>query len=118
MAYSIQGRSTSIGAEPQVRDGRTYVPLRDLAEQLGGSVSWDNNSKQATATIGQWTATVNPSDTHVDVSGVAVTLQAPPFVDEQGNLWVPASFFHDAFGYNVQINGSDISIVNPQVAAA
>ena len=118
MAYSIQGKSVSVSMEPQVRDGRTYVPLRDLAEQLGGSVSWDNNAKQATATIGQWIATVNPSDTHVDVSGVAVTLQAPPFVDEQGNLWVPASFFHDAFGYTTQIDGTNISIVNPQAAAA
>lgn len=113
MAYSIQGQSVSVGGEPQVVQGRTYVPLRELVQQLGGTSTWDNDAKRATITIGQWVATVNMADTNVDVSGTAVTLQAPPFVDEQGTMWVPASFFHDAFGYNVNINGTNISIVNP-----
>lgn len=112
MPYAIQNNSVSVSQEPEVRNGRTYVPLRELAEGLGGRVSWDNNSKEATVTIGQWVASVNPDNTHVDVSGTAVTLQAPPMV-ESGEMWVPASFFKDAFGYNVDINGSSINIVNP-----
>ena len=116
MPYSIQNNSVSVSQEPEVRNGRTYVPLRELAEQLGGRVSWDNNTKQATVTIGQWVARVNPDNTHVDVSGTPVTLQAAPYV-EGGEMWVPASFFKDAFGYDVNINGSNISIVNPLMAA-
>src|SRR5687768_15383730 len=116
MPYTIQGQSVSISGDPQIREGRTYVPLRELAEQLGGKVSWDNSAKRATVTIGQWVANVNLADTNVDVSGTAVTLQAPPFVDDRGELWVPASFFKDAFGYNVQIAGDSIGIVNPLAA--
>ena len=113
MPYSIQNQSISIGQEPQVVEGRTYVPLRDLVQQLGGTLSWDNNSKRATVTIGKWVASVDMANTHVDVSGTPVTLQAPPFVDDSDTMWVPASFFKDAFGYDVDINGQNISIVNP-----
>jgi hypothetical protein len=116
MPYTIQGQSAPISTDPQVREGRTYVPLREVAEQLGGRVSWDNSAKRATVTIGQWVASVNLADTNVDVSGTAVTIQAPPFVDGNGEMWVPASFFKDAFGYQVQINGSNIGIVNPLAA--
>ena len=112
MPYAIQNNSVSISQEPEVRNGRTYVPLREIAEQLGGRVSWDNSSKRATVTIGQWVANVDMDNTHVDVSGTPVTLQAAPMV-EGGEMWVPASFFKDAFGYQVDINGSNINIVNP-----
>ena len=112
MPYAIQNNSVSISQEPEVRNGRTYVPLREIAENLGGRVSWDNDIKRATVTIGQWVAAVDLDNTNVDVSGTPVTLQAAPMV-ESGEMWVPASFFKDAFGYQVDINGSSINIVNP-----
>src|SRR5437763_1949791 len=114
MPYTIQGQAADID-EPQIQNDRTYVQLRELVQHLGGSLSWDNDEKVATATIGPWKAIVTADDTSVDVSGTAVTLQAPPFVDDDGRVWVRASFFHDTFGYNVQINGDDINIVNPAV---
>src|SRR5687768_3717311 len=86
MAYTIQGNTVNIDAEPQIRDGRTYVPLRDFVQELGGAVAWDNQSKVAAATIGKWVATVRPDNTHVDVSGIAVTLNAVPFLDEDDTL--------------------------------
>ena len=113
MPYSIQGNAANVGIEPQVRNGRTYVPLREVVEALGGQVTWDNQSKQATAQIAQWVATVDAESTQVDVSGTGVTLNGEPFLGEDGRFWVQASFFQTAFGYQVNISGSDISIVNP-----
>jgi hypothetical protein len=115
MPYTIQNREIDVDEEPVVRNGRTYVPLRQVAQQLGGNVNWDNTAKQATVTIGQWTARFTPDNTHVDVSGTPVNLQSAPYV-EDGELWVPASFFHDAFGYEVSISGQNIGIVNPMAA--
>jgi hypothetical protein len=113
MPYSLQGQQIPISPEPQVVDGRTYVPLREIIDGLGGTISWDNDAKQATATIDRWVARVTLGDPNVDVSGTPVVLQAPPFVDEEGRLWVPASFFRDAYGYRMTIEGSNISIGNP-----
>jgi hypothetical protein len=101
--YTLQGQPASISQEPQIRLDRTYVPLEEITQQLGGSTTWDNDSKSATATIGQWTATLQMADQNVDVSGTPVQLVAPPFV-EDGVMWVPAQFFHSAFGYKVDVN--------------
>jgi len=114
MPYTLQGQSASLGQEPRIESGRTYVPLEGITQQLGGSTTWDNETKTATATIGQWTATIRMADENVDVSGTAVRLNAAPFV-EDGVMWVPAQFFHDAFGYQVEINTAEqqVSIALP-----
>lgn len=114
MPYTLQGQPASISLEPRNQMGQTYVPLDEITRQLGGTTNGDNETKTATATMGQWTATVRMAEPNVDVSGTAVTLAAPPFV-EDGVLWVPADFFHAAFGYQVQVDpgSSDVSIALP-----
>jgi hypothetical protein len=101
MPYTIQGKDVALAQEPRIVQDRLYVPLADLIEQLGGQVSWDNTSKVATATIGRWVATIPMANRNVDVSGTPVTLAADPIVDDD-RMYVPATFFHDAFGYNVE----------------
>jgi hypothetical protein len=88
-----------------MKDGQLYVPLDEVTRALGGQVRWDNVNKVATATIGQWVATVPMAQRQVDVSGTPVTLSADTFVD-QGVMYVPATFFHDAFGYTVNADPS------------
>jgi hypothetical protein len=114
MPYTLQGQPSGISREPRIDMGRTYVPLEEIVQQLGGQTTWDNDQKVATATIGQWTATIRMADENVDVSGTPVRLAAPPFV-EDGVMWVPATFFHDAFGYQVNVDpGSrQVSIALP-----
>jgi hypothetical protein len=112
MAYTINGQQADLTA-PRTAQGQVYVPLHEIVDQLGGQVSWDNDSKVATATIGRWTATIPMAARNVDVSGTAVTLSGDTFVD-QDRMWVPATFFHDAFGYTVQTDGSqNVSISLP-----
>ena len=116
MPYNIQGREVSLGAEPFLHsNNKHYVPLRDLVEALGGTVSFDNDAKVATATIGQWKATVQMANKQVDVSGTPVTLSADPFVQD-GQMYVPFDFFRDAYGYDVSIAGDTVNITNPNAA--
>jgi hypothetical protein len=109
MPYILQGKPVDLSQEPQIQMDRTYVPLDEVTQQLGGSTTWDNDQKVATATIGQWTATVRMADQNVDVSGTPVQLLAPPFVD-QGVMWVPAQFFHQAFGYQVDVDPGQLQV--------
>jgi len=119
MPYMILGSAASVSSEPEVYDGRTYVPFREVVQRLNGTATWDNASKQATATIGEWEATVNPEDTQVNVRNTTngnvtpVTLNGTPRLSEDGELWVPASFFQTAYGYAVNISGQNITISNP-----
>jgi hypothetical protein len=114
MPYTLQGQPAPLDLEPRPQMGQTYVPLAEIVRQLGGTTTWDNDQKVATATVGQWTAAVRMADPNVDVSGTAVTLPAPPF-DEDGVLWVPAEFFHAAYGYQVSVdaNSNQVSIALP-----
>jgi len=114
MAIEIQGQPAAI--EEQRRDGIVYVPVQDTVQALGGTVTWDNDGKVATATIGKWTATVAMDAQDADVSGTPVTFNGPAFV-EQDRMWVPVRFFERAYGYRIDLNGDTINIVNPAAPA-
>lgn len=116
MPYTIQGNTVNLGAEPFLHtNNKHYVPLRDVVGALGGTVGFDNDTKTATATIGQWVATIQMANESVDVSGTPVTLSAPPFV-EDGQMFVPFDFFRDAYGYQVSLAGETLNISNPNMA--
>lgn len=121
MPYNIQGNNVSLSTEPFLHgNNKHYVPLRDVVESLGGTVAFDNMSKTASATIGQWTANLQMGDANVNVAGAdgsntPVSLTAPPFVQED-QMFVPFDFFRDAFGYNVSFDGDTFNITNPNAA--
>jgi len=109
MPYTLNGQPASLTEEPHDQNGTVYVPFKQVVEGLGGSVTWDNQTKTATATIGQWAANFMLAADTADVNGTTVQFSAPSYVDN-GELYVPADFFHNAYGYNVTANGTDVSI--------
>jgi hypothetical protein len=109
MPYSLNGQNATISQEPVERNGRHYVPLAEVVEQLGGAVQWDNDAKTAHATIGQWTANLRMGDSNVDVNGTPVTLSSPPFV-ENDTMYVPWDFFRDAYGYKANMQGDTLYV--------
>ncbi len=70
------------GAEPQIVDDRTMVPLRAIFEALNVQVNWDGNTKTVTATgrdrqvvltIGQKEISVNGTKTEIDVPAMIIS---------------------------------------------
>ncbi len=70
------------GAEPQIVQDRTMVPLRAIFEALNVEVSWDGNTKTVTAngrgrqvilTIGQNEISVNGEKTVIDVPAMIIS---------------------------------------------
>jgi hypothetical protein len=115
MPYSLNGQSAQISQEPFVRDNKHFVPLEEVVRALGGTTTWDNNSKTASATIGRWTANVRMDDPNVDVSGTPVRLSAAPFV-ENDTMYVPWDFFREAYGYDVSMQGETLDVRLPKAA--
>ncbi len=116
MPYMIQGAATSLETEPFVLNGKHYIPLREVVEALGGTLTFDNDTKQAQATIGPWSAALTMGDTNVTVTGnnntTPVTLTAPPYV-EGDQFFVPFDFLRDAYGYDVSFDDETLNIKNP-----
>ena len=109
MPYTLNGQPANITEEPHDQNGTLYVPFAQVVQGLGGTVKWDNDTKAASATIGQWTANFQMAADTADVNGTTVQFSAPSYVDN-GELYVPADFFHNAYGYTVAANGTDVSI--------
>ncbi len=109
MSYTLNGQPAQLAEEPHDQNGTIYVPFKQVVDALGGSVTWDNETKTASATLGQWTAAFMLASDTADVNGTTVQFPAPSYV-ESGELYVPAEFFHAAYGYNVTANGTDVSI--------
>jgi len=112
MPYTINGQPANIAEEPHDKNGTAYVPFRQVVQALGGTVTWDNTNKIAAATIGQWTAKFALAANTADVNGTTVNFSSPSY-DDKGELYVPADFFHNAYGYVVQANGTNVSIALP-----
>ena len=84
---------------------RTFLPLRDLAEALGGQVSWDASTRKVTIIrgtttvelwIGNRTALVNGVRTPIDAKDSKVV----PFL-EGGKTYIPVNFVASSLGATV-----------------
>ncbi len=109
MPYTLNGQQAHIDEEPHDHEGRVFVPLRPVVAALGGVVTWDHEAGQVAATIGQWTANFKIGDDTAAVNGTVVQFPAPAHA-EGGELYVPAEFFHNAYGYKVEAGGAHVSI--------
>jgi len=103
MPYTINGSGSSLGSEPRLQGGTMWVPLRGVAEALGGKVDFEPANSVAMITHGASVITVQMGDPNVDVDGTTRTLQDAPFV-EDGEAWVPVRFFNDVLGAGVNVD--------------
>ncbi|MEZ0324610.1 MAG: copper amine oxidase N-terminal domain-containing protein [Fimbriimonas sp.] len=76
------------------RNGVNYVPLASIVQQLGGTISWDNDAKKANLSVRGRTAEVDLIDQFVTVDGQERTLNSTPFVEE-GRLYVTPDFLDE-----------------------
>ncbi len=109
MSYTLNGQPVSIPDEPVERAGTLYVPLAQVMENLGGRVRWNSETKMAAAQIGPWTAAFRLNAETADVNGMTIRFIAPPSMIK-GQLYVPALFFQDAYGYIVHSHGKEVNI--------
>lgn len=95
---------------PELREGRTFVPVRAIAEQFGAGVAWLPETREVritrpdapdiTLTIGSRTAQVDDR---------TVTLDAAPFID-RGNTMVPLRFIAEAYNVPVAYDATTRSV--------
>ncbi|MCL1863882.1 MAG: glycoside hydrolase family 11 protein [Defluviitaleaceae bacterium] len=90
--YDLAGNSPTVTMDvlPIIQEGRTLLPVRFVAEALGGSADWDAVSQEVSITIG---------DTSLSfVLGQIVPGMDVPPQSIDGRTMVPARFIANAFG--------------------
>lgn len=112
--------SANLDAPPVIVESRTLVPIRAVAEALGGRVSWDASTRTAIVTlgnvslhltIGRSTALVNGSSVPIDDANAKVV----PLI-MTGRTMLPLRFVAENLGADVQWDETTqtITIIYPR----
>ena len=100
---------------PVVVNGRTMLPVRFLAENLGAAVAW-NEEKQLVTITGKnqnqedVTILITIGAENAQINGQSVTLEAPAFVD-QNRTFMPVRLIAEALGASVDWNEAEQKVI-------
>ena len=84
------------------KDGMFMIPLRQIAEELGYKVTWNNETRTAELTKGaQWTAVTIGEDNY-NFAKMLVKLGIAPEIKE-GSTFVPFTFLEEVLKVNLEI---------------
>ncbi|WP_277221134.1 stalk domain-containing protein [Peptoniphilus vaginalis] len=85
---------------PYIKNSRTYVPIRFIAEELGYDVKWDGANKKVTMTSDGTKVELTIGSNKMMVNGKAVLLDAPAEIRDD-RTFVPLRAIAEAFGEKV-----------------
>jgi hypothetical protein len=92
------GRGTA--AQIDGKNGRTLLPIRAVAEELGATVEWDEDARKVTIRRGATLIEVRINSTVARVNGANRTLDAAPIL-MNGRTMLPLRFVAEALGCEV-----------------
>lgn len=95
---------------PEVRSGRTLVPLRAIFEYLQADVAWDGATRTVTATRGGTHVRLQIDNPVAWVNDQEVPLDQPPVISGDRTL-VPVRFVSEALGATVEWDAATRSVL-------
>lgn len=98
-----------IDQAPVVINGTTLVPLRFVADALGGEVSWDNEAKHAGMIRGAQLADLWIDQKYAVIGGKRAELRVEPQIINQRTM-VPLRLISEHFGWKVIWNQEEKTI--------
>ena len=96
----INDKKAAIDAAPIVKNDRTFVPFRALAEAFGAEVAYDEASQAVTAELNGVKVVMTIGSATYTVNGAEKTMDVAPFINGSRTM-VPVRFVAEAFGIKV-----------------
>lgn len=96
----LDGNVVLMDTLPQVKDQRTMVPIRAVAEALGADVRWTAESGQVTLDRAGRTVVMALGSTVAMVDGRPVKMDVAPYAD-QNRTYIPVRYVAEFFGQQV-----------------
>jgi hypothetical protein len=97
---TVDGKATSVDAAPEIVDGRTFVPIRFIAETFGSTVTWLPETKGITVVLGATTIGLQIGNKTVVINSNVVALEAAPYIKNSRTM-VPLRVISESFGGDV-----------------
>ncbi len=95
---------TGFGTAPIIKEGRTFLPIRALIVEMGGSIEWDGSQGKVTIHWDGKTVELWIGQTTAVVNGVVKTMDAAPFISDTGRTMLPLRFVGESLGCDVAWN--------------
>ena len=96
----VDGKKIEFDVMPQIIEGRTRVPMRKIFEALGAMVTWDDESKTATAKRGNITVKITAMENALYKNDENIELDVPAEIID-GRTVVPLRAVSEAFDTEV-----------------
>ncbi|MGE5405701.1 MAG: copper amine oxidase N-terminal domain-containing protein [Candidatus Saccharibacteria bacterium] len=105
------GSQLNLDVNPLIKQGRTLVPIGQIAQALGATVAWDPVTQQVRIAKDGDVIELKPGQITATVNGQPVQLSIPAEIDN-GRLMVPLRFIAQALNADVDYysNGGIISV--------
>ena len=86
---------------PFINNGTTFVPMREIFETLGATVTWDDPTKTVTAKKGDTSIEITIDSSTAIVNGLKISISQPAHIHNDFTL-VPLRFVSTALGAKVE----------------
>ena len=102
--YKVDGVEQTMDVAPYIKEGRTYLPVRYVANALGvdnNNIMWDSASGTATLIKGDKVVQVVVGSKNMVINGATIAMDAAPEIKD-GRTMLPFRWIAWAFGANVE----------------
>lgn len=94
---TLDGKSVSLDGAPRIVKGATLVPYAGLVKALGGTATWDSQTRTVTAVSQGTTVKVTIGSKTAYINGAGKRLDASPVLADD-RAYVPLRLVSEAFG--------------------
>jgi len=105
VGLTLNGQPLITETTPVVQNGRVLVPMRDIFENLGATVSYNNLTREIAAQRGSTVVRMALGSSNATLNNVPVRLDVPATA-YNGRTLVPLRFVSEALGANVDYNSN------------
>lgn len=102
--YTVNGVKKSMDVAPYAKDGRTFMPIRYVADALGisdANIIWDGDKQSVTLLKGEKVVQLTVGSNSLLINGTAITMDTAPEIADPGRVMLPLRFVAQAFGSEV-----------------
>jgi len=97
---TVNGTSVGLDVAPEILGGRTFVPIRFIAETFGADVKWLAEAQNITITLGDHVIGLQVGNPSSVVNGSVIPMEAAPYIKNSRTM-VPLRLIAQAFGSDV-----------------
>ena len=105
MTGYVNGEARTLDAAPVIRNARTMLPVRFVAENLGATVGWDGATSTVTVKTEATAIEIVIGKATAKVGGIEVALDSPAFI-ENSRTYLPVRFVAENLGATVAWDGA------------